>query len=399
LRLKGLSVLGLLLLFVMAGFFQDPAHAKWEGRNFSDVKAFFKGTDQEVEVYHQAGHETGPTVLIFAGIHGDESAGYLTADRYVGLKVLRGSLIIVPRLNLYAILTGKRAGLSGGDMNRKFHLAEEEKDPDVKVVSLAKSLMDRADIILNLHQGHGFYSPVWVNKIRNPVRWGQSNIIDVRVFSLPDGRRLELECFAREVVRNINAEIKDKDFHFQVNNTNTFSQKSLHKEQKGSLTYYALAGKHKMAFGIDATHNCSLPAAVGFLTKAVNEMVRRAGVVLESSPSASLSVIQKELKRNEEFSGLKVKINHLVNHIPPKSEILLSSGDRFQILSVEARHSRGWYPAMPSFHVLNGTGRVFSIRENDRLVLQKDGKRVAVFPIRVSEPAPQKSEMEFFESL
>ncbi len=50
-------------------------------------------------------------------------------------------------------MTGKRTGLSGKDMNRKFHPSEESEenqDPDDKIVGLAKSLMDRADIILNL---------------------------------------------------------------------------------------------------------------------------------------------------------------------------------------------------------------------------------------------------------
>jgi hypothetical protein len=266
-------------------------------------------------------------------------------------------------------------------MNRKFQPSEENRDPDDKIVDIAKSLMDRADIILNLHAGHGFYSPAWINSIRNPIRWGQSNIIDVPIFNLPDGRRLELEHFVGEVIKEINSEIADEGFHFHVNNTNTSSQKSLHKEQRGSLTYYALTKKHKMAFGIDVTRNCSLPQAVSYLTITVNAMLKRAGVIVETFPSVSPAVIASELRRNEEFSGLRVKINGLENVIPPRGEILLTPGDRFQILSVEAMHPRGWYPFLVGSKSYNDVGEEFSIWQNSRLILQKDGKRIAAFDI------------------
>jgi len=284
---------------------------------FSETKAFFKGSHQEVEVYYHHGREAGPTVLMIAGIHGDESGGYLTADRYADLTVMKGNLIVVPRLNLFAILTRRRMGLSGQDMNRKFQRSEENLDPDQKVVSVAKSLMDRADIILNLHQGHGFYSPVWIDSTRNPMRWGQCNVIDAPTFDLPDGKRLELEHFAQKVIRKINSQIVDKRYRFHVNNTHTSSESSLHKEQRKSLTYYALAVKHKMAFGIEATKNCPLPQSIGYLTMAVNAIIESAGVVVQALPPTSPEVIAKELKRNEKFEGLFVEINDVKKFIPP----------------------------------------------------------------------------------
>jgi len=389
LKTKWLILTGIIGLFIgfslLVDLLKSSNPSKGEATVFSEVKAFFKGSDQEVEVYRLFGREAGPTLLIFAGIHGDESGGYLAADRFVGLKLVRGNLIIVPRLNLYAILTRKRTGLSGGDMNRKFHPSEEEKDPDDKIVDLAKSLIDQADIILNLHQGYGFYSPVWIDKSRNPVRWGQCNVIDISTFNLPDGERLYLENFAKEVVQKINSKLVDKKYHFHVNNTHTFSERSLHKEQRGSLTYYAVAWKHKMAFGIEATKNCSLPQAVGYLTLAVNAMLEKAGIMVETFPSIFTAVIADELKRNEEFSGLRVKINGVEKLILHKNEILLTPGDRFEILSVEAKHSRGWYPSLSGSKVYNGIGKVFSITQSDQLILKKFGKRVAVFNITVKE--------------
>jgi hypothetical protein len=41
-----------------------------------------------------------------------------------------------------------------------------------------------------------------------------------------------------------------------------------------------------------------------------------------------------------------------------------------------------------SLNIYNGMGKEFSIRQRDRLILQKDGKRVAVFNILVRENIP-----------
>ena len=392
LKIRGFLFLGIIGVFLIGDVFEGVCLSKGKEEAFSKVNAFFKGSDQEVEVYDLFGKEKGPTVLMFAGIHGDESGGYLTADRYVSLKLVKGNLIVVPRLNLYAILTGKRTGMSGGDLNRKFHPSEENRDPDDKIVGLAKSLMDRADLILNLHQGYGFYSPIWIDQSRNPIRWGQCNVIDVPIFNLPDGRSLDLEQFAQGAAHKINAKIIDKRFHFHVNNTDTFGKSSRHHEQRRSLTYYALARKHKMAFGIEATKNCSLSQGIGYLTLAVNAMLEKAGVKAETFPIVSPAVVAKELKRNEEFSGLRVKINGFEKLIQPKSEIFLALGDQLQILSVEAKHSRGWYLSLSGFNLYNGIGKVFSVTQSDQLILQKYGKKVAVFKVMVKENIPFQME-------
>ena len=260
------------------------------------VQKFFDGSNQEVAVYFISGEEKGPTLLIFAGIHGDESGGYLAAERYEQVKVKKGTLIVVPRLNLSAILKGKRQGLSG-DMNRLFHLPENSNSTaDSKIVDLAKALIKRADYVLNIHQGSGFYSPTWISQKRNPLKWGQCNVIDALTFDLPNGDKLELASFAAKIASRSNAKIEDKKFHFQVNNTNTASGKSLHKEQRRSLTYYALYQQHKTALALESTTNCTLSQAVSFLTIAINSIIEEVGIKAENLPSADTLTISKELR-------------------------------------------------------------------------------------------------------
>ena len=201
-----------------------------------------------------------------------------------------------------------------------------------------------------------------------------------------------MERFAQKVIRKINSQIADKRYHFHVNNTNTSHEQSLHKEQRKSLTYYALTVKHKMAFGIEATKNCPLPHSIGYLTMAVNAIIESAGILVETFHSTSPEMIANELKRNEEFRGLLVEINDIRKFILPHHEIHLTSGDRLQILSVEARHPRGWYPFLVGSKWYNDLGKEFSIRRGSQLVLQKDGKRIATFNILARENPPHLSQ-------
>jgi len=253
----------------------------------SQAKAYFQETRQELTVHHVRGKEPGPTLLIIAGIHGDEAGGYLTAERYANLKLKKGNLIIVPRLNGAAVHAGKRCGL-GGDMNRLFNLPPNNSNPDAKVVNLAKQLVRQSDYVLNLHQGYDFYNPRWISRKRNPSKWGQSNVIDAATFHLPDGQKLELGNYAKRIVHRANRRIPDGDYHFAVNNTNTAVKRSRHREQRGSLTYYSLYNQQKIALGLEATKNCSLAEAISYLTIAVNAAIEEAGIQAEALPSESI---------------------------------------------------------------------------------------------------------------
>jgi len=268
-------------------------------------KTYFKQTPQEVTVHFISGKEKGPTLLVFGGIHGDEKAGYLTAERYARISLNKGNLIVVPRLNATAISKGRREGL-GGDMNRLFDLPEKEsrRNPDVKVVDLAKSLIQRADYVINLHQAYDFYAPKWISRHRNPSRWGQSNVIDTPIYHLPNGEKLEPGRFVKAVCWRSNERIKNRSYHFLVNDTDTGGRKSRHLEQRGSLTYYALTKQHKIAFAVEATKNCSLPEAIGFLTIAINAALEEAGILSDIYPSEDYRMISREMEEKTKKSKL-----------------------------------------------------------------------------------------------
>jgi len=268
-----------------------------EAQETKTVQKYFSGTNQEVTVYTIKGELPGSTVLIFAGIHGDERACPVVAAKYSNIRLKKGNVIIVPRLNAVANQRKKRNGL-GGDMNRLFDQPENSQNPDIKVVNLAKELIKKADYVVNMHQGDGFYSPTWVDSRRNPSRWGQSNVIDAPYFDLPNGDKLELEKFAHNVVQRSNAKIADKRYHFQVNNTNTGSEDTRHKVQRKSLTYYAVTKEHKHAIAIEVTKNCSAAQAANFLVIALNAVIEETGVIADKLPSAGQMSSVKKTKRS-----------------------------------------------------------------------------------------------------
>lgn len=266
------------------------ASEKVQARPESHTKTYFSKSRQELAVHYRYGSQAGPTLLIVAGIHGDEAGGYLTAERYAHIKPVKGNLIVVPRLNRAAISAGRRHGL-GGDMNRLFSLPASSRNPDIRVINLVKQLIRQSDYVLNLHQGYDFYNPRWISKTRNPTKWGQCNVIDTATYHLPSGRKLELGQYATQVVHRANRSIENGNYHFEVNNTNTAVKWTRHREQRGSLTYYSLYNQQKIALGLEATKNCSLAEAVSYLTIAVNAAIEEAGILVESLPSESVRAV------------------------------------------------------------------------------------------------------------
>ncbi|TYZ06867.1 succinylglutamate desuccinylase/aspartoacylase family protein [Hymenobacter lutimineralis] len=77
--------------------------------------------DVPVNVYRST--VPGPTVLLMAGMHGDEVNGIETIRRLIRrelLQPLRGSIIAIPLLNIYGFLNFSREVPDGKDVNRSF---------------------------------------------------------------------------------------------------------------------------------------------------------------------------------------------------------------------------------------------------------------------------------------
>lgn len=189
-----------------------------------------------------------PTLLVIGGIHGNEPGSYFATAllaQYYTLK--KGNLWVIPDLNRNSIQQNSR-GING-DLNRKFARIDPN-DPDIEIVQTVQQIMTEPQVglILNLHDGHGFYRKEYLNTIFNPNAWGQTCVIDQKTLDAehPFG---DLNDIASKVSHTLNNGLIEHHHLFDVRNTNTrFDDETM----KHSLTYYAVTN-NKPAFAIETS--------------------------------------------------------------------------------------------------------------------------------------------------
>lgn len=232
-------------------------------------------------------------VLIVGGIQGDEPGGFsaanLLATRY---EITDGALWVVPNLNFDSII--KRSRGLHGDMNRKF-AALDEKDPQFEAVTKIKELIRHPDVklVLNLHDGGGYYRPRYEDKLKNPSRWGQSIIIDQA--SLPDDVFMNnLADEARSVAETVNAALLDPVHVLNVHDTNTAAGDV---EMEKSLSYYAFR-HNKAAFGLEASKELSVARRAYYHLSMIEAFLKIAGVEFTRDFELTPTGIETALREN-----------------------------------------------------------------------------------------------------
>ena len=222
------------------------------------------------ELFKKESNEKGNTLLIIGGIHGDEPGGYFAPaflEKYYEIK--SGNVWIIPDLNADSIMANNR-GLYD-DMNRKFS-SIEKNDPDYDTVTKVKEIIldKKVDLILNLHDGYGFYRNKYENAIFNPNAWGQATIIDQEKINGLD-KFGNLDEIASQVNDSLNKDNLFKDYHsFGVKNTET---KFKDEQMQLSLTFFAVT-HNKPAFAIETSKNITdLTHKVIYQLKSIEEFM------------------------------------------------------------------------------------------------------------------------------
>ncbi len=180
------------------------------------------------------GVDEGIKVFIAGGIQGDEPGGFTAASIISShYRFMNAQIYISPNLNLDSII--KRSRGASGDMNRKFS-ALSKNDPQYdEVQRLQDFILDfKPNILLNLHDGSGFYATEYISSARNPNRWGQSVIIDQESMDCDYG---DLEGIAERVTIRTNEAIENKNHYFVPRNTHTNIG---HAEMEKSLSWYGV---------------------------------------------------------------------------------------------------------------------------------------------------------------
>jgi len=202
----------------------------------------------KIQLVKKENSDSNTTLLVVAGIHGNEPGGYFAASILItNYTIISKNLWIVPNLNSESIVKNRR-GIHG-DMNRKFAIISKS-DKDHLIVKEIKELIinKQVDLVLNLHDGHGFFRKKYTNTIFNPGAWGQTCVIDQ--IKLDQNRSFgDLECIAQKVSERLNEHLLQKHHSFNVRNTKTKKKKN---EMQHSLTYFAITN-HKPAFAIETS--------------------------------------------------------------------------------------------------------------------------------------------------
>ncbi|GAA8074254.1 DL-carboxypeptidase Csd4 [Helicobacter pylori] len=261
--------------------------------------------------------DKAPHLLLLAGIQGDEPGGFNAANLFLmHYSVLKGLVEVVPVLNKPSMLRNHR-GLYG-DMNRKF-AALDKNDPEYPTIQEIKSLIAKPNIdaVLHLHDGGGYYRPVYVDAMLNPKRWGNCFIIDqdeVKGAKFPN-----LLAFANNTIESINAHLLHPIEEYHLKNTRTAQGNT---EMQKALTFYAINQK-KSAFANETSKELPLESRVFYHLQAIEGLLNQLNIPFkrdfELNPSSVHALINNKSLWAKISSLPKMPLFNLrpkLNHFP-----------------------------------------------------------------------------------
>jgi hypothetical protein len=367
-------LLSISIIFAACFVFPSQAFSKREHL------VYFPNTAYELNIYKIFGKNPGKTLMLIGGIQGNEPGGFLSADLYADMSLEKGNLIVVPRANFYSIILNKRG--PNGDMNRKFSPKDISSSMEGKIVTILKDLISESDYLLNLHDGAGYYYPEYINKWRNPMRFGQSIIADCDEFKVPGSKRvIKLGDMAQKVIEDVNPHIKNDLYKFHFMNTKTFDKDSPHSEQRMSATYYALVEHHIPAFGVETSKFLpSIDLKVRYHNLVINAFKKIFDIVPESPGLVLDPAILKYV-----VVTINGQTPIVINN---KQTLQLAAGDSIRITHIEANYERGLSLDILGYGGVNDYRKDFPIYRNTSLIVRKDNHTFAELPIRISKNKP-----------
>ena len=315
------------------------------------------------------GKDDNNTLLVVGGIQGDEPGGFMAASLLsTHYDIKKGSVWVVPNFNFYSII--KRGRGHFGDMNRKFANLSK-KDPDYESIERMKKIIKSPTIkvVVNLHDGSGFYRKRYIDKWHNPRRWGQATIIDQeKIEGIPYGNLREI---ANEVDNYINKRLIKKEHAFHTKNTKTRLKKTYEeKEMSKTLTFYAIS-QGKAAFGNESSKSLPVHQRVYYKLLALEKFMDIMGIEYKRK----FKLTPRELKRVID------------------NDIFISFNDKKIFIPLARIRNKIRY-----FPVEKGTKITFKPSSPVMTVLEENGKYVVHYGNRkLTTLVPQYFEYEKFD--
>ena len=152
--------------------------------DFSIAK-LYTSTKVEIPIIVERASEPGPTILMTAGIHGDEINGVEIVRQVIarGINVpKKGSIICIPILNVFGFLNAERQFPDGRDLNRVFPGSRSGSLASRFAYHFTRKILPLADYCLDFHTGGA--SRFNASQIR--VRPGSNSLLKLaRIFNAP----------------------------------------------------------------------------------------------------------------------------------------------------------------------------------------------------------------------
>ncbi|MBF7070892.1 M99 family carboxypeptidase catalytic domain-containing protein [Aliarcobacter butzleri] len=337
----------------------------------------FAVTNRDFSIYKKEAQTPSHTLLIIGGIHGDEPGAYFAPalfERYY--KITKGSVWVIPNINGDSIIANQRGIYN--DMNRKFSVIEKD-DPDYFIIERVKKIIldKKVDLILNLHDGHGFYRETHENAIFNPKAWGQATIIDQDKINGLD-KFGDLDKIATQVKNNLNKDKLFQEYHsFGVKNTQT---KFKDEQMQLSLTYFAITN-NKPAFAIETSKNITdLTEKVIYQLKSMEEFMKIMDI--EFQRDFDINNYEEVKKRLFDFGEVKINENiafdlndtrKILRFIPLKKE---NNEFKFEnSLGATKIVDNKYEVYIGNINVTNLFPQIFDVKEyKDSIKIEVDGK-------------------------
>ncbi len=121
-----------------------------------DVARLHTRTPILVPVIVERAKEDGPTVLLMAGLHGDEINGVEIIRRFLRKKLhkpTKGTIICLPVFNIFGFLNIKRELPDGRDLNRSFPGSVNGSLASQFAYHFMKEIAPHCDYIIDFHTG------------------------------------------------------------------------------------------------------------------------------------------------------------------------------------------------------------------------------------------------------
>ncbi len=159
------------------------------------VAKLYTDTDVRIPVYIERGKKAGSIVFVSAAVHGDELNGIEIIRRLIqlkSLKVINGTLIMVPMVNVYGVLSQSRYTPDRRDLNRSFPGSSKGSLAGRVAQKFLDEIVKNCDYGIDLHTGaiHRSNLPQVRANLEDPETRELAEVFDVPVLlnaTLRDG--------------------------------------------------------------------------------------------------------------------------------------------------------------------------------------------------------------------